>query len=191
MSAKLTDEVLEIKTGKMMKKSTIVFGILSILMMITIFLFSSQNAEDSTEQSLDVGMSIGKFTVKNFDELPKEEQISFAKKIDHFVRKTAHFTEYAFLGFLLSGFYMSLKKRKISKMMLTAWITGTLYAVTDEIHQLFVPGRSCQAFDVVIDSSGVLTGVLVMTAVVLIIDRIRRKRSKSKNNGISEGKVLA
>ena len=43
----------------------------------------------------------------------------------------------------------------------SAWIIGTAYAVTDEIHQHFVPGRSCELRDICIDSAGVLCGVLI------------------------------
>ena len=46
---------------------------------------------------------------------------------------------------------------------ITAWLAGTLYAVTDEIHQSFVPGRSCELRDMGIDSCGVLAGVLVVS----------------------------
>ena len=48
---------------------------------------------------------------------------------------------------------------------LAAWLIGTAYAVTDEFHQSFVPGRSCELRDVMIDSCGVLTGVLLATLV--------------------------
>ena len=42
-----------------------------------------------------------------------------------------------------------------------AWAAGTLYAVTDEIHQLFVPGRACAPLDMLIDSAGVAAGVII------------------------------
>ena len=49
---------------------------------------------------------------------------------------------------------------------ITAWLAGTLYAMTDEIHQSFVPGRSCELRDMGIDSCGVLAGVLVVSLVI-------------------------
>lgn len=52
-----------------------------------------------------------------------------------------------------------------------AWLIGTAYAVTDEFHQSFVPGRSCEFRDVVIDSCGVLTGVLA----ALLVEWIRKR----------------
>ena len=43
---------------------------------------------------------------------------------------------------------------------------GIAYAVTDEVHQHFVPGRAGAAYDVAIDAVGVLLGVYVVTRVV-------------------------
>ena len=48
---------------------------------------------------------------------------------------------------------------------LPAWMIGTLYAVTDEVHQYFVPGRSCEIRDMVIDGCGVAVGVLIMAII--------------------------
>ena len=84
------------------------------------------------------------------------------------VRKGAHFTEYMILG----GFLVPAVKEwmavdttpvPVAKERITAWLAGTMYAVTDEIHQSFVPGRSCELRDMGIDSCGVLAGVLVVS----------------------------
>ena len=57
-----------------------------------------------------------------------------------------------------------------------AWLIGTAYAVTDEFHQSFVPGRSYEFRAVVIDSCGVLTGVLA----ALLAGWIRAQREKER-----------
>ena len=49
---------------------------------------------------------------------------------------------------------------KIRRELLIPWGIAALYAVTDEFHQLFVPGRSGQFSDVVLDSAGALAGLL-------------------------------
>ena len=60
---------------------------------------------------------------------------------------------------------------------LAAWIAGTLYAATDDLHQLFVEGRSCEFRDVCIDSAGVVLGITIAA----IANAIRsRKRSDRK-----------
>ena len=73
------------------------------------------------------------------------------------VRKCAHFTEYLVLGgstMLLFG------EMRLSGLI--AWAVGAAYAVTDEFHQLFVAGRSCEVRDMCIDAAGVLCGVMVV-----------------------------
>ena len=83
------------------------------------------------------------------------------------VRKTAHFTEYMILGISLAVNVMDWRKSKgagLSAFALwrTAWLIGTIYAVTDEIHQYFVPERACAVTDMLIDSAGVAVGVGIM-----------------------------
>lgn len=149
------------------------FLISAVCWMAVIFFFSSREADLSSQDSTSVGELIGKIFVPQFLEWDREEQLAFAEKVDHPVRKAAHATEYAVLGFLLLGsFYDSTKKRWISIMM--PWAFGTMYAVSDEIHQLFVPGRSCQVSDMALDSCGVIAGVLAGYACFRICERWRR-----------------
>ena len=75
---------------------------------------------------------------------------------DTILRKGAHVTEYAILGFLLV--------RAIGREA-PAFVLGVAYAVTDEIHQHFVSGRHSSPIDVAIDSTGVFLGILVCRAV--------------------------
>jgi VanZ family protein len=70
---------------------------------------------------------------------------------DLVLRKIAHAAEFAVLGLLLL--------RAIGVTQLAVGL-GIAYAVSDEIHQHFVPGRLGSPLDVVIDSVGVLAGVL-------------------------------
>ena len=71
---------------------------------------------------------------------------------DLLLRKLAHAAEYAVLGALLL--------RATGRTGL-AFALGTLYAVTDELHQMFVPGRMGRPLDVAIDALGVACGILV------------------------------
>lgn len=70
---------------------------------------------------------------------------------DFALRKLAHFTEYAVLGGLLA--------RAVAGV--AALALGIAYAVTDEVHQTFVAGRSGSLRDVAIDGMGVLVGILL------------------------------
>jgi VanZ family protein len=69
------------------------------------------------------------------------------------LRKAAHLAEYAILGALLV------------RAVVSPWVAvtlGTFYALTDELHQHFVPGREASLVDVVIDAVGVSVGVVAV-----------------------------
>ena len=84
------------------------------------------------------------------------------------VRKTAHFTEYMVLGACLllnvRDCFAHLQPRQMWGL---AWMLGTAYAVTDELHQRFVPERSCEPRDMCIDAAGVALGALIMLVIVM------------------------
>lgn len=149
--------------------------ILAFLWMIVIFSFSSKTADASTQDSLFVGKKIGQFIIADFEEWSEKEQTIFAKKIEYPVRKGAHMTEYAVLGILLLCSW-DFSKHSLKKMVGCSWILGTLYAASDEFHQLFVEGRSGQVTDVVIDSIGVVIGVMFIA--VICRRRLRVIREK-------------
>lgn len=71
---------------------------------------------------------------------------------DLVLRKLAHLTEYAILGALLAR-----------ALATPAWALalGTLYAVSDEVHQSFVRGRHGVWYDVAVDAVGVASGVVL------------------------------
>ena len=69
---------------------------------------------------------------------------------DLVLRKLAHAAEFAILGLLLL--------RALGRAWAAFWL-GVAYAVTDEIHQAFVPGRQGSPLDVAIDAAGVAVGV--------------------------------
>ena len=79
------------------------------------------------------------------------------------LRKAAHFTEYAILALLWVGVLPQRPRRLWLALCLTAG-----YAVTDEIHQAFVPNRGPSPIDVLIDSSG---AALALATLWLLRDR--------------------
>ena len=92
--------------------------------------------------------------------LPKLEVNVF----NHMVRKYAHFFAYMILG-ILSVNALYLNGIKDRKAILYSFIISFLYAVSDEIHQIFVPGRAGQVMDVVIDSLGGIIGIAIYASV--------------------------
>jgi VanZ family protein len=71
-----------------------------------------------------------------------------------------HVVEYAVLGFLLSMSLRSKNVRFSEKTFLFAVLIASLYGVSDEFHQFFVPGRVASVYDVFADFVGSILGVL-------------------------------
>lgn len=131
---------------------TIMLGVLLSLLYIVIFSLSAQNAEDSGELSM-------KFTEKCVENISGLSGI--ADKLEKPVRKLAHFGEYALMGVLvclLLGLWY--ERNRWLFLSIIGWVSVS--AVFDEIHQLFVPGRYSSVLDVLLDTAGGMTGVLVL-----------------------------
>lgn len=81
---------------------------------------------------------------------------------DFVLRKAAHMAEFAVLGALLARALDADPPSQRVNIMLWAWVIGTSYAASDELHQYFVPGRLASPYDLVIDAVGVAVGVLAV-----------------------------
>lgn len=152
-----------------------IFRILVILWMVLIFAFSAQPADQSTEISLGVGKAVGKVLIRDFEQLSAARQTAYAEDIDFVVRKTAHAAEYAVLGIL---FMFALGNNCVRWRPLVSFLCTVLYAASDEFHQRFVPGRSGQIRDVLIDSAGAAAGVLLFAGIAAW----RKRRNKNAVN---------
>jgi VanZ family protein len=90
-----------------------------------------------------------------FSSIPSQEMPSFGL-LDFLVKKGGHATGYALLA--LANLH-ALKDKAGAGRYVGALLVAVLYAVTDEIHQSFVPGRHPAVADVGIDSLGALAGL--------------------------------
>lgn len=141
-----------------MKKKKIISIVLVIVWMIFIFTMSSFDANESSSQSnFIVDLIVNILNIDNVD------------VISYIVRKLAHFTEYLILGILVCNML-----RCYDKKYYLAIIICVLYAISDEVHQAFVPGRSPQIYDMLIDSFGSICGI------VLVNIFIKNRRIQSK-----------
>ncbi|MDI3546342.1 MAG: hypothetical protein PWP68_1759 [Rikenellaceae bacterium] len=84
--------------------------------------------------------------------------IDLVEKFNHIVRKYAHFTSYLALGLLVMNAFMR-SGVKGFKAFIFSSVFCLIYAISDEIHQFYVPGRDTQVADVMIDSAGVFVGI--------------------------------
>ena len=141
-----------------------------------IFGFSSQDGEESGGISSRVTEFIleKSNTYKNIEENRQDEIFERTEKI---IRKIAHFSIYALVGFLLMGLVSTFKLKEKTRILISL-ILGVLYAASDEIHQLFSPGRSAQITDVYIDTLGVLVGIFLILLFIKIFEKIKLQKVK-------------
>lgn len=150
----------------------IIFGILVFIWMTIVFIFSNQPAKISTNTSgntIKVIISIFP-NIQNLEENEKEQIVSNLQPI---VRKLAHFSIYTLGGILIYNFINTYDIENKRKMILS-FIIGGVYAITDELHQLFILGRSCEIKDIFIDSSGVLLGICIISNFIKL--KYKKKR---------------
>ncbi len=124
---------------------SVLFWVGTVSICAFIFILSAQQAEESAAESGAV--------------LQWLESVFGTDLTDFIVRKAAHILEYAALGFFAGGAFLSTFKKNT---VLFQILSCTAYACSDEIHQYFVQGRSCQLRDVLIDLIGIIIGVCMV-----------------------------
>ena len=133
--------------------------LLVILWMVFIFVMSSFSSTESSNQSnFIVNIIVSIFNIDNVN------------LVTLIVRKLAHFGEYFILGVLMSS-----ALNTHSKNIFIGIALCFIYAITDEIHQLFIPGRSGQILDVCIDTLGSITSIIIFYIFKNIKNKIIRK----------------
>jgi VanZ family protein len=94
-----------------------------------------------------------------FPNMPEDK----VERIHYFVRKTAHFVEYAMLGFLAWRVVHNDPAFGLFSFRRQCWFVllfCMFYASSDEFHQSFVPSREAAVRDVMIDTCGAGFGLL-------------------------------
>lgn len=136
--------------------------VLVAVCMVLIFYFSSRTSVESAQQSAGVLNWITRIFGEN----------AFT---DFIVRKTAHCLEFTGLALLfnIALYFTCIKIKPIQSIIFTS-----LYAVTDEVHQIFVEGRSCELRDWAIDTAGALIGTIGFLIIYAIIKKAVQKRKR-------------
>lgn len=144
------------------RHAKLLISLLLIFQMLFIFAMSSFGSDSSNAQSSQIIQVLHQV----FPNLSSRTSGLDASVLTFIVRKTAHFTEYAILGVLFYFFYrQTLPQKNGLQLFVLAILSSFLYACTDEIHQLFVPGRSGQFTDVLVDTLGAFCGCLLLLAI--------------------------
>lgn len=146
-----------------------------IFCMMLIFYFSSQEASVSSDMSGSfIEQILSSIPGSGFHEMSSVERVDMIASAQFFVRKAAHFSIYALLG-VLAMLPMYVVFQKWGKSAWAAWFTSLVYSATDEFHQTFVPGRSGELRDVLIDCAGAALGILVIYGIIRMRERQARK----------------
>ena len=132
----------------MKNKKLVLAWILLALWMAFIFYMSSCNGNVSSDQSGTIAYVLHNIL-----------GINYSDKLIFIIRKCAHVSEFFILGILVINL---ISKYNVKYSYLISFIICVLYASIDEFHQLFVPGRSGQVTDVLIDLIGVVLGLLLV-----------------------------
>lgn len=147
----------------------VAFLVGAALIMLLVFILSGQNGEQTTMLSEKVTGKIASFVFDHYSEFDNSQKEFVITELNRFIRKCAHFGLYAAMGFTIYvGAFFFFKKRIFR--FLSAFFLPVVYAVTDELHQHFVDGRTPLFTDVLIDGAGALLGIL---AAFLIISTIQ------------------
>lgn len=141
---------------------------------VVIFNFSNQDSEKSGSTSQKVTEAITK-DIKSIQKLNKNEKTKVIDKIEDVIRKIAHFSIYSLVGILLMALLSTYNINEKNKIISTVTI-GAIYAISDEIHQSFISGRSGQVSDVFLDSIGVTVGGLFILLIIKIVDKFRNNK---------------
>lgn len=149
------------------KKKKVLMWILFLGWISFIFYMSSQVADVSNKQS--------GFVIKVVETVGFDIESKFGELANFAVRKTAHVSEYCILAFIAYNLVRCYTDKK-NHARIYCIVISALYACTDEIHQLFVPGRTGMFRDVVIDTSGAVIAAIVL----LIIDNVKKKKSLTR-----------
>lgn len=162
--------------GKQIARCVLI--VLIIINCIVIFRFSAEQSEKSNKTSGRVVDTIIENSPKTRN-LSKQEKEKKKEEIVTPVRKTGHFTIYTCLGALIYLLCKTFKGDNWKKILISIGL-AFLYACSDEIHQLFVNGRSGEFTDVLLDTCGAGFGVLVVITVSLICCKISGKLKNNK-----------
>ena len=168
------------ETGWQRSWVRILTTLLTAAVMVMIFAFSTEDAEHSDRTSGLISRRVLSIIHPEYEQLEESRQKLLYDDMQHIVRKCAHFTEYMVLGLMLRlclESWFGRKVRKSRSLTIVGFCGGTIYACTDEFHQLLIEGRSGQWSDVLVDGSGVLLGVLIAA---LLIRRINRRNAETE-----------
>lgn len=147
-----------------------------LFLLIIVFVSSGQTAE---QQSLipvlekwlpgrPLESFLSTFQIPYWGILVSIEERGYYPFVEFLIRKGTHFVYFGLIGLAI---YAALPK--FSFRVLAAGLLTMLFALVDEFHQSFTSGRTASAQDVMLDTAGAITALLLLT----FIQRIKQRKS--------------
>ena len=152
-----------------MKIIKVISCAITIILMAFIFFFSSQTAVESSAVSMGITYRVATFISKIVGGYNTETAVGVLENI---IRTMAHFFLFFLLGISVQNVLFRFSPKRHKKYFLWGFLFCVIYAVSDEIHQMFVPGRAAMLNDIVTDSTGAIVGILLY---ILLAERILRR----------------
>lgn len=151
-------------------------GFTVLALCVVIFMLSAQPGSVSDVTSGQFVNVLPEYVSEFFSEHFNLDELHTYLLIDEIIRSIAHFSEFALLC-VLSCFHLNLCIKK--HYFIFAFLFTSVYSFSDEFHQIFVPGRSAQIKDIIIDCSGAAAGLLFCLLVRLIYRKLLLKYEKN------------
>ena len=83
--------------------------------------------------------------------------------------KVIHLIEYMFYAIFAGIALLAFDKKRLKfNIILTAFLVTILFGASDEIHQYFVPGRSCSIYDFIADCVGAILGLILFQKLKIV-----------------------
>ncbi len=162
------------------KRTAVLRAVLLVLIFVwctLIFCMSAETADISGDRSGRISEAIVNFVLDIFS-IDKASNASIAEAFEVILRKGAHMFSYFVLALLSLCFFSTYGKMKKYCRVLSTVAFTLVYALSDEIHQLYVEGRSGSLFDVMIDMIGAVLGIILLLCIQYFIQK-RHKQSTS------------
>jgi len=140
----------------------IIYGLLLLFWMGVIFYLSSRTGDESSSTSTGITHFVSELAVRSGVINEKDITPNMLSIIHKWIRIFAHFFEYTILGIISFQFFKQFQLKRIINVALFSLLFCIAYAISDEIHQYFVPGRAMDILDVITDTLGSITGISLM-----------------------------
>ena len=162
------------ETAERQYRNRIIRWLLVLLAMAGIYFLSSQTAPESNALSGKTIRALMLLFRHDFPALSLAEQNLIISSLQSVVRDAAHILVYLLLG-ILCMLALLAHDWKMKNRILMTLVIGIGYAFFDELHQYFVSGRAFEFYDIFLDGSGLLLGIIMVIGTLWFRDRRRRR----------------